>query len=325
MGNQKSDKTEMYTVQRYSKFEYEVWNNFVSVSKNATFLFQRDFMDYHKDRFEDYSLMIYEGEKLVALLPANRVGDQLYSHQGLTYGGLILKDFDKVNSIASVFNELMLFLRDEYFRILTLKLMPTKYNLFQSNALEYVLFQKKASLVRRDMNFFVHLQRNTKVHKNKKKIYNKEFTRDFIITESKNFELFWTEILKPVLKQKYDVNPVHSVNEIQKLSDRFPDNIQQFNLEYQGNLVAGMTLFIEPNSRVVKSQYGAVNELGKKLKALDFLYLELFKKYQDLGFEFFDLGTTNEADGYIYNHGLTNYKEELGGIPTNLDRYELQL
>ena len=44
-------------------------------------------MDYHKDRFEDYSLMVFKDEKLVAVLPANRVEDKLFSHQGLTYGG----------------------------------------------------------------------------------------------------------------------------------------------------------------------------------------------------------------------------------------------
>jgi hypothetical protein len=50
-------------------------------------------MDYHKDRFEDYSLLIYnEKTKLVAvylLIEGRR--KRFFSHQGLTYGGLIFE------------------------------------------------------------------------------------------------------------------------------------------------------------------------------------------------------------------------------------------
>ena len=48
-------------------------------------------MEYHKDRFDDYSLLIFDvKDKLVAVLPAHKVENILHSHQGLTYGGLVL-------------------------------------------------------------------------------------------------------------------------------------------------------------------------------------------------------------------------------------------
>ena len=79
----------IYKVKTYKSSDKNTWNNFVLESNQDTFLFQRDFMDYHSDRFIDYSLMVYKNDKVIALLPANRVDDTLYSHQGLTYGGLI--------------------------------------------------------------------------------------------------------------------------------------------------------------------------------------------------------------------------------------------
>lgn len=42
------------------------WDGFVRNSKNGTFLFYRDFIEYHGDRFGDYSLMFYDGGSLVA-------------------------------------------------------------------------------------------------------------------------------------------------------------------------------------------------------------------------------------------------------------------
>ena len=83
-----SDKE--FDIQRYNPSMAETWNRFVSQSKNGTFLFDRGYMDYHADRFQDFSLVFYRKGKMYALLPANIKDNVLYSHQGLTYGGGIL-------------------------------------------------------------------------------------------------------------------------------------------------------------------------------------------------------------------------------------------
>src|SRR4029453_8772018 len=74
---------------RYSLDRKAAWDEFVARSKNGTFLFRRDYMDYHADRFDDHSLLAYQGDQLVAVLPANLAGDALVSHGGLTYGGFV--------------------------------------------------------------------------------------------------------------------------------------------------------------------------------------------------------------------------------------------
>src|SRR6185312_14851566 len=60
-----------FSVERYTASRKLEWDTFVSAAKNATFLFSRDYMDYHSDRFNDHSLMIFNGRALVAVLPAN--------------------------------------------------------------------------------------------------------------------------------------------------------------------------------------------------------------------------------------------------------------
>jgi hypothetical protein len=67
-----------YTVKKYDQNDYKIWNDFVAQAKNATFLFHRDFMEYHKDRFEDFSLLVYQDEKLISILPANKVRNAVY-------------------------------------------------------------------------------------------------------------------------------------------------------------------------------------------------------------------------------------------------------
>jgi hypothetical protein len=53
---------------------------------------QQCFLEYHADRFTDASLLIEEDGLIEGLLPANRVEDIVYSHQGFTFGGLITAD-----------------------------------------------------------------------------------------------------------------------------------------------------------------------------------------------------------------------------------------
>ena len=90
------------TILPYSINKREAWNAFVEESKQGTFLLDRNFMDYHADRFFDCSLLVYSDEvdeadnnndSLMALFPANWNAEEktVYSHQGLTYGGLITR------------------------------------------------------------------------------------------------------------------------------------------------------------------------------------------------------------------------------------------
>ena len=139
-----------YQVRLYHPQDFTIWNAFISVAKNATFLFDRNFMDYHSDRFKDYSLMVFDGDKLIAVVPANRVEDTVYSHQGLTYGGLILNNKAKLSAVISIFKNVLQFLNENSIEKLIVKTIPTIYTDYFSDELEYCLFIVKAKLYRRD-------------------------------------------------------------------------------------------------------------------------------------------------------------------------------
>ena len=106
-----------YQIQKYSNEHYKEWNNFVAHAKNATFLFHRDFMEYHQDRFEDYSLLLFDdNQELIAVLPANRVGETLFSHLGLTYGGIVLQEKTKLSDFISIAKSVFEYLNAEQFQ-----------------------------------------------------------------------------------------------------------------------------------------------------------------------------------------------------------------
>ena len=97
----------MFEIRRYTPDKADEWNRFVVQSKNGTFLFDRRFMDYHADRFTDASLMVYRGQSLYALLPANVKGNVLTSHGGLTYGGLVMSDRCSAHGVLETFSAIV--------------------------------------------------------------------------------------------------------------------------------------------------------------------------------------------------------------------------
>lgn len=298
-----------FSVRKYTSSDKQNWDDFVSKAKNATFLFHRDFMEYHQDRFEDYSLIIEDEKKWVAVLPANIVGDTLFSHQGLTYGGLVIRENFAKTTIITIFESLIVHLKKNQFKNFFIKPILSFYTDENNFVMEYSLVLKNTDLYRKDINLFIDFKSNFSISKSKLKHFRRVSSLGLEIREDANFQLFWNDVLIPRLKEKHNAKPVHTLEEIIYLHSKFPENVKQFNVYFEDKILAGITLFVFKNG--VKSQYGATTPLGEKMRALDFLFISLIHKFKDK-FSFFDMGTVSENQGKSINQGLLKQKQELG-------------
>ena len=312
-----------YTIKKYSQDDYSIWNDFVAQSKNATFLFHRDFMEYHKDRFEDFSLLVFEDEKLRAILPANKKENAIYSHQGLTYGGLVYLPKLKAEKVESILDEILLFLKENQVNTFYYKPVPNFYFSEGNAAMDFFLLKRGAILERKEMNLAVNLQAPLKISKSKMKHFRRIENLDLDIFEEENFDPFWEKILEPRLAEKFNVKPVHSKEEIAFLKSKFPKNIRQYSAYRNDEIIAGITIFETKN--VVKSQYGATSKVGEEFRALDFLFINLIHKSKRKEKHFFDMGIVGEENELGYNQGLLAQKEELGCSVYNQDFYKIEI
>jgi hypothetical protein len=312
-----------YSVKQYQESDYANWNAFIGQAKNATFLFHRDFMEYHKDRFEDFSLMIFENEKLVAVLPANKVGEIVYSHQGLTYGGLVYSPKIKGEKVEIILDSLLSFLKENGMQSFYFKPIPYFYPSGGNHEIDFFLLKKGAFLDKKEMNLAINLAMPLTISKSKLKHFRKNEELDLELVEEHQFESFWELVLVPRLFEKHNAKPVHTVQEITKLKEIFPNNIKQFSVYYEDVIIAGITLF--ETETVVKSQYGATTKKGEELRALDFLFINLIEKYKSEGKFFFDMGIVNEDNEKGYHAGLLKQKEELGCSVYSQDFYKMNL
>ena len=142
-----------------------------------------------------------------------------------------------------------------------------------------------------------------------------------IIKEVNDFDDFWNLLLIPNLKLKHNVTPVHSIKEISLLKNKFNNNIRQFNVYYENDLVAGATIFETKTTAHV--QYISSNNTKNELGSLDFLFNYLIKNtFSDK--LFFDFGNSNEENGQKLNKGLLYWKEGFGAKYISQDFYKIE-
>lgn len=311
-----------YTVRFYSDEDFDLWNNFVTKANNATFLFHRDFMEYHKDRFDDFSMLVFCGEDLVSVIPANRVGDEVFSHQGLTYGGLIIDQFVTAEVFEAILKVVFSFLKQKHKTTFVVKEFPHFYNAQKETFDVQKSLLNFSSILKKNTLLVLDFKSDYTIAKAKQKQYKRLQQNNLVVKEENSFDSFWNLVLIPLLKEKYATQPVHSLAEITYLHAKFPKNIEQYNVYLEEEIVAGITIFKTPN--VVKSQYGAVTETGKKLRALDGLFVYLIDKFSKTH-AFFDMGTVDDTSENGINQGLLTQKLELGCKVNYQNIYQIEL
>ena len=300
----------MIEVKFYNSEQANEWNDFLVYSKGQTFMFNRKYMDYHSDRFIDSSILVYEDDILVAIMPANLNNDKISitSHSGLTFGSFIVKEHIRsCKTIEYIFHSIK-FLFKNNIQKLYFKQIPSFYNNISTDEVDYAFFILDAEIDRVDIAYAIKYQNIIPYQQRRVRSIKKAKNLNVQIINENKFDSFWNQILIPNLKQRFGVNPVHSLEEIRSLSENNPYSIIQYNAYLGETIMAGTTLFVTPN--VVHAQYISASEEGRKNGSLDQLFDFLIKKYSNK--MYFDFGIVNENFGKKINLGLLDWKEGFG-------------
>lgn len=308
-------------IEKYTIENKPVWDDFVSSSRNGTFLFFRDYMEYHSDRFEDYSLMFFDKNKLVALLPANISGNVVYSHQGLTYGGLILSCDVKTSEVLELLTKAIELLRENGVSKMIYKSIPHIYHRYPSEDDLYALFRNNATLLSRTISSSIALSDKLGYAELRKRQIKKAEKQNFRVCESDCLAEFWN-ILEQNLKENHKAVATHSLEEMEYLKKQFPDNIRLFCTLNHNEVVGGCLVFETDN--VAHTQYISASASGKESGALDLLFDHLINNIYN-NKKYFDFGTSTENNGHFLNQGLISQKEGFGARGIVYDTYQINI
>lgn len=264
-------------------------------------LFRRNYMDYHADRFTDFSLMAIADGGVVGCFPASIEGKTVTSHGGLTFGGW---------QVADDCPEPMLE---------TLSHLSAHY--FKESGIDNIVVRQTPGIFSKSHTYYPPL----KAHSTATELDGaaidlraphslgvKRRPRVKRATDSHNFseaslEQFWP-ILEACLEDRHQAKPTHTLAEIVSLKLKLPDRIACFKAEYAGEIVAGAVVYL--SRKVAHVQYMATNQRGRATHALDGLIFWLMRRYAGRA-EWLSLGVSNERDGTL-NQGLFDYKLSFG-------------
>lgn len=327
------------TILPYSINKREAWNRFVQESKQGTFLIDRNFMDYHADRFFDCSLLVYgddvdesdvTDDSLIALFPANWREEEktVYSHQGLTYGGLITKSSITQTEVMQIMQKILMYY-EGYLgaKAMVYKPIPYIYSRVPAQEDLYALFRAGGQLENRSVATVVSTahplnMRTLRIRQAKKALEHGFYIERIKDADNQSLAEYWS-ILESVLMEYHQAKPVHTLEEIALLMHRFPKQIKLFvvrNTDRQ--IVSGIVVF--ETDLVAHVQYIASAAEGRKYGALDLLLRHLCnEKYKDK--DYVDFGTSTENGGHFLNEGLIFQKEGFGGRAVCYDAYRVEL
>jgi hypothetical protein len=311
----------MISLKQYNPKDKQIWDNIIRESRNGTFLFYRDYMDYHSDRFEDASFIIYRKNKPVAVILGYINNKTYYSHAGLTYGGIISTSKVGIEDSILIFNILIDKLKENGIIKLVYKPVPIIYHTIPAQEDIYCLYKLGAQKIGCNLSSTIFQMEKIKFIESRKSGIRKALKNSILIYESDDYNSFWDILSENLLKQ-YDKKPVHSLSEISYLKSKFPENIKLFVAKINREIIAGTVLFI--TGKVIHTQYISANEKGKEIGALDLLFDNLINKTY-IDYPIFDFGQSTEDNGNYLNNSLIFQKEGFGGRGVTYDIYELPL
>lgn len=305
---------------KYSSAFNDDWDKIVAASKTGNFLHLRSYMEYHKNRFDDQSILVLSKDRMIAAFPCNRVGDSVFSHGGLTYGGLLYGNDVRASDVLQIFSAIGTYFKGAGCEKIIYKAVPHVFHRYPAEEDLYALFRVNANLIRRDISSVIEISKRPKLSDSRKSTARKAEKAGVAVQELADLSEFHG-LLSSVL-ERLGVSPVHSEADLLLLKGRFPEKIRSFGALLNGELLAGALVY--DFGHIVHCQYLASSEQGKLLGALDYILIYLIQELFT-GKEYFSFGISTEKQGCFLNDGLIWQKESFGGRGIVHDFYEWSL
>ena len=290
---------------KYNKTYENIWDEFIKNSKNGNIFHTRKFLNYHKDKFTDNSLLIYNKNKLIGLFPAIEFEEKIISHRGSTYGGLIVRKNNKLNDtlimweeIINYYNKTIEFRKCEYI----FDKYPSSEVEFAAKHLGFVCVNEELSTCL-DLNF-IKLTKGRKWAVGKCKNLK-------IVFDDLDYEIYYKILSKNL--EKFNSSPTHTLKEMKYLKELLPKNYFLVTIYLEDIMIAGIWLVLATN-KTAHTFYIAQNYQYTEYQPLSCVVNYIIKYLQNNNFKYLNFGISTENGGKYINKGLFEFKESFGGF-----------
>ncbi|MEO0156096.1 MAG: GNAT family N-acetyltransferase [candidate division WOR-3 bacterium] len=310
---------------KFTEKDHKVWEEFVKQANNGTIFHTLKFLSYHPpERFKSHHLLIKEKENIIALFPAVIEDKTIISHKGASYGGFVLKQGIGIHDIYLCVAHLIEFLKKEGIRQVVLTQTPLVYYHQPNQYIDFALMKHGFKYRKREITAVIPLDIAEPLlvfHPDARRSTKKAIREGVKVRITDDYTQYY-EILKNNLGMRHNVSPTHTLSELLRLKNLFPDDIILFGAYLKEKMVGGMVIFVT-NPRVILAFYISHDNQYQAYRPVNLLFYEVIKWGRLRGFQYLDLGTfTLNMEP---NWGLGRFKENFNARGFLRDTYEKEL
>jgi len=313
----------------YDSSMQDEWDSFVDNSKNGTIFHKQKFLSYHnQDKFKDRSLVFKDSGKTISVFPAAEIlvsGQKvLKSHPGSSYGGALFDNTVGVNKVKEVIENIIEYSICRGFSAIEMRLPEHIFCNTLSGELEFILTYLDFKIVQTELSSAVCLvaKNFSDIESNfsydTKRSYNKAKNSGMLLVAKPEewpcdvdiWNIYWG-MLYNNLQEKHRASPTHSVAELIKLKELFPEDINLFCSFIKDKLISG-TLVFKCNKEVAHTFYIAQDYNYQNFRPLNLVFTNLIYTLYKQGFKYLNFGISTESGGTAINEGLFRFKEGFG-------------
>lgn len=312
-------------VSKFTEKDYKHWEEFVKQANNGTIFHTLKFLSYHPpERFKNYHLLIKEKENIIALFPAVIEDQTVISHKGASYGGFVLKSGLGIHDIYLCVAHLVEFLKKEGIKKVILTQTPLVYYREPNQYIDFVLMKHRFKYKKREVTAVIPLDVAEPLlvfHPDARRSTKKAIREGVKVRITDDYAQYYG-ILKNNLSMRHNVSPTHTLQELLKLKNIFPDDIILFGVYLKEKMIGGMVVFVT-NTKVILAFYISHNNQYQAYRPVNLLFYEVIKWGRMEGYKYLDLGTfTLNMEP---NWGLGRFKENFNARGFLRDTYEKEL
>ena len=318
-------------VRQFSPLDEKVWDEFIGGSNNGTLFHTRRFLNYHpEDKFLDNSLIFEKRDRIISVLPAaiqKGDGEQvLISHPGASVGSFVVSEKLSFSESVNIVGKLSNYAQSHKIKRVRLIQPPIIYHRCLSHYMDFSFKIAGYSYVHRELSSYLQLENTIKDNLSKFKPTHRTALRKakklgVEVRLSEDLDSFYS-ILQNNLSIRHNVKPTHTLLELQRLKNIFPDKIYLFGAFVDNEMIAGVVNFIV-NPKVILAFYISHKQEYGDHRPVNLLIYKIIKWAIEKQMKIFDFGifTINENP----NMGLARFKENFGASGIFRDTLELRL
>lgn len=309
-------------IHQYTDSDILAWDHLIDISNNSSFIFKRKYIEYHKKKFNEISMVLKQKNsgEILAILPCNLSEKIAISYEGLSFGGLVYRADLKYSDINLCFDMIISHLKSIGVESLIYKSMPYIFRVAPAQEDLYILHKNGAILYRRDLSSIINMRAKLNFSTIRNRGIRKAESNYVRVVEG-DFLLDFYKILVDSLS-KHSVEPTHKIHELDYLMKTFPHNIRLFGAFCGDELVAAVLIYCYQNA--AHAQYITTSQMGRNVGALDLLFSYLVRDVF-INIDYFSFGISTENNGDKINLGLIHQKEGFGARGLVYDSYILSL